>query len=150
VIDSPRILVVDDEPYITDLLGAALRFEGFSVDVASTGNEALQMSRPARHDLVLLDVMLPDLDGNEVCRRLRAVGVDTPIVFLTAREATEDKVTGLTVGGDDYVTKPFSLEELVARIRAILRRVTGGDKGDSSEMTSSSTRRLTRFGVTVN
>jgi two-component system OmpR family response regulator len=134
VSDSPRILVVDDEPYITDLLGAALRFEGFSVDVASSGVEALQMARPARHDLVLLDVMLPDLDGNEVCRRLRALGVDTPIVFLTAREATEDKVTGLTAGGDDYVTKPFSLDELVARIRAILRRVTGGDRDGHAEM----------------
>jgi two-component system, OmpR family, response regulator len=129
-----RILVVDDEPYITDLLGAALRFEGFSVEVATTGAGALDMARPARHDLVLLDVMLPDLDGNEVCRRLRALGVETPIVFLTARETTEDKVTGLTAGGDDYVTKPFSLEELVARIRAILRRTAGGERNGNFEM----------------
>jgi two-component system OmpR family response regulator len=131
---AARILVVDDEPYITDLLGAALRFEGFSVDVAATGVGAIDMARPARHDLVLLDVMLPDLDGNEVCRRLRALGVETPIVFLTARETTEDKVTGLTAGGDDYVTKPFSLEELVARIRAILRRTAGAEKNGNFEM----------------
>ncbi len=130
----PRILVVDDEPYITDLLGAALRFEGFDVDVAATGAEAIDMSRPSRHDLVLLDVMLPDFDGNEVCRRLRALGLETPIIFLTAREATEDKVTGLTVGGDDYVTKPFSLEELVARIRAILRRTAGAERNGGSDM----------------
>ncbi|MGO9342289.1 MAG: response regulator transcription factor [Acidimicrobiales bacterium] len=131
---SPRILVVDDEPYITDLLGAALRFEGFDVDVAASGAQALEMAGASRHDLVLLDVMLPDLDGNEVCRRLRAVGVETPIVFLTAREATEDKVTGLTVGGDDYVTKPFSLEELVARIRAILRRTAGAERNGGNDM----------------
>ncbi len=126
--------MVDDEPYITDLLGAALRFEGFDVDVAATGADAIEMSRPSRHDLVLLDVMLPDLDGNEVCRRLRALGVETPIIFLTAREATEDKVTGLTAGGDDYVTKPFSLEELVARIRAILRRTAGAERNGASDM----------------
>jgi two-component system, OmpR family, response regulator len=133
-VNAPRILVVDDEPYITDLLGAALRFEGFDVDVAASGAQALDMARPSRHDLLLLDVMLPDLDGNEVCRRLRAVGVETPIVFLTAREATEDKVTGLTAGGDDYVTKPFSLEELVARIRAILRRTAGGEHNGNVDM----------------
>jgi two-component system OmpR family response regulator len=133
-VTPPRILVVDDEPYITDLLGAALRFEGFDVDVAGTGAQAIDMSRPSRHDLVLLDVMLPDLDGNEVCRRLRALGVETPIIFLTAREATEDKVTGLTAGGDDYVTKPFSLEELVARIRAILRRTAGAERNGGSDM----------------
>jgi two-component system, OmpR family, response regulator len=131
---SARILVVDDEPYITDLLGAALRFEGFTVDVAATGAGALEMAKPARHDLVLLDVMLPDIDGNEVCRRLRALGVDTPIVFLTARETTEDKVAGLTAGGDDYVTKPFSLDELVARIRAILRRTAAGDHNGTFDM----------------
>jgi two-component system, OmpR family, response regulator len=135
VAGSARILVVDDEPYITDLLGAALRFEGFTVDVAATGAGALEMSKPGRHDLVLLDVMLPDIDGNEVCRRLRALGVETPIIFLTAREATEDKVTGLTAGGDDYVTKPFSLDELVARIRAILRRTAPGDRNGAFDMT---------------
>jgi two-component system OmpR family response regulator len=120
-----RILVVDDEPYITDLLGAALRFEGFSVEVAATGTEAMAMAHEGRHDLVLLDVMLPDITGTEVCRRLRANGVTTPVLFLTARDATEDKVAGLTVGGDDYVAKPFSLDELVARIRAVLRRTAG-------------------------
>jgi two-component system OmpR family response regulator len=123
--DVARILVVDDEPYITDLLGAALRFEGFSVEVASTGTEAIAMAQRGRHDLVLLDVMLPDVSGTEVCRRLRAEGIQTPVLFLTARDATEDKVEGLTVGGDDYVAKPFSLDELVARIHAVLRRTSG-------------------------
>ena len=119
---AARILVVDDEPYITDLLGAALRFEGFDVEVATTGAQAMAKPLPGRHDLVLLDMMLPDAEGTDVCRRLRAQGVSTPVLFLTARDATEDKVAGLTVGGDDYVTKPFSLDELVARIHAVLRR----------------------------
>ncbi|MGD0320757.1 MAG: response regulator transcription factor [Acidimicrobiales bacterium] len=119
---SARILVVDDEPYITDLLSAALRFEGFAVEVAATGAEAMTMAKETRHDLVLLDVMLPDVAGTDVCRRLRDLGVETPVLFLTARDATDDKVAGLTVGGDDYVTKPFSLDELVARIHALLRR----------------------------
>ena len=124
--------MVDDEPYITDLLGAALRFEGFIVEVATTGAEALAMAQGGRHDLVLLDVMLPDVNGTEVCRRLRADGNHTPVLFLTARDATEDKVAGLTVGGDDYVAKPFSLDELVARIHAVLRRTAGLGGGDSA------------------
>jgi two-component system OmpR family response regulator len=122
---TTRILVVDDEPYITDLLGAALRFEGFAVDTSATGGDALSLAERGGHDLVLLDVMLPDISGMEVCKRLREKGVRTPVLFLTAREATEDKVGGLTVGGDDYVTKPFSLDELVARIHAVLRRTAG-------------------------
>jgi two-component system OmpR family response regulator len=130
---GPRILVVDDEPYITDLLGAALRFEGFEVDVASSGGEAVSLAQTRRHHLVLLDVLLPDMEGTEVCRRLRTDGIGTPVLFLTARDATEDKVAGLTVGGDDYVTKPFSLDELVARIHAVLRRTSHraapGDSG---------------------
>ena len=129
-----RILVVDDEPYITDLLGAALRFEGFNVEVAATGQEAITLAQRGRHDLVLLDVMLPDLNGTEVCRRLRAEGIRTPVLFLTARDATEDKVVGLTVGGDDYVTKPFSLDELVARIRAVLRRTAGLADAESARL----------------
>jgi two-component system OmpR family response regulator len=122
VSSGARILVVDDEPYITDLLGAALRFEGFEVSVASSGAEALSADRHGRYDLMLLDVMLPDVEGTEVCRRLRDQGCATPVLFLTARDATEDKVAGLHAGGDDYVAKPFSLDELVARIHAILRR----------------------------
>jgi two-component system OmpR family response regulator len=125
-----RILVVDDEPYITDLLGAALRFEGFSVETAATGGDAMTLAERGRHDLVLLDVMLPDVDGTEVCRRMRAQGNRTPVLFLTARDATEDKVGGLTAGGDDYVTKPFSLDELVARIHAVLRRTTPTREND--------------------
>jgi len=122
-IDAPsRILVVDDEPYITDLLSAALRFEGFAVEVASNGADAVALAQRTRHDLLLLDVMLPDITGTDVCRRLRDSGIETPVLFLTARDGTEDKVIGLTVGADDYVTKPFSLDELVARIRAVLRR----------------------------
>jgi two-component system, OmpR family, response regulator len=122
-----RVLVVDDEPNITDLVSTVLRYEGFEVDVAANGWDALRKGTEFRPDLVVLDVMLPDHDGFEVHRRLRDRGVEAPVIFLTARDATEDKVRGLTVGGDDYVTKPFSLEELVARIRAVLRRTgTGG------------------------
>jgi len=117
-----NILVVDDEENITYLLGTALRHFGFHVDTAASGREAIAKGTADRPDLVLLDVMLPDLDGFEVCRRLRDSGVRVPILFLTARDATEDKVRGLTLGGDDYVTKPFSLEEVIARVRAILRR----------------------------
>ncbi|MHB8507658.1 MAG: response regulator transcription factor [Candidatus Dormibacteria bacterium] len=117
------ILVVDDEPYITDLVGTTLRYEGFDVQEAHDGREALAAATRSRPDLVLLDVMMPDLDGFEVTRRMRQAGIRVPIIFLTARDATDDKVAGLTVGADDYVTKPFSLEELVARVRAVLRRV---------------------------
>jgi two-component system OmpR family response regulator len=120
-----RILVVDDEANITDLVATALRYVGFEVATASSGREALAAASQFRPDLMILDVMMPDLDGFEVTRRLRSDGQRVPVVFLTARDATEDKVAGLTVGGDDYVTKPFSLEELVARVRAVLRRVMG-------------------------
>jgi two-component system OmpR family response regulator len=119
---SPRILVVDDEPSITDLVSTVLRYEGFQVETAATGRRALRSVTSFRPHLVVLDVMLPDLDGFDVQRRMAADGLRTPILFLTARDATEDKIRGLTMGADDYVTKPFSLEELVARVRAILRR----------------------------
>jgi two-component system, OmpR family, response regulator len=122
---ATRVLVVDDESNITDLVATVLRYEGFEVDVAANGWDALRKASEFRPDLVVLDVMLPDHDGFEVHRRLRDRGLAVPVIFLTARDATEDKVRGLTVGGDDYVTKPFSLEELVARIRAVLRRVAG-------------------------
>jgi two-component system, OmpR family, response regulator len=123
---STRILVVDDEPSITDAVGTALRYEGFDVRSESTGRGALAAATAFRPDLIVLDVMLPDLDGLEVTRRLRADGLRIPVLFLTARDATEDKVSGLTVGGDDYVTKPFSLAEVVARVRAVLRRTSPG------------------------
>src|SRR6266700_1580815 len=123
-----RILVVDDETSITDLVGLALRYEGFEVASAANGRSALAAAADFGPDLLVLDVMLPDFDGLEVCSRLRAQGLRVPVVFLTARDATEDKITGLTVGGDDYVTKPFSLEELVARVRAVLRRTRPGDR----------------------
>ncbi len=122
-----RLLVVDDEPTILELLSASLRYAGFEVRTAATGKEALAALHDYQPDLLVLDVMMPDLDGFGVARRLRSDGARVPVLFLTARDATEDKVTGLTLGGDDYVTKPFSLEEVVARIRAVLRR-TGGDQ----------------------
>jgi two-component system, OmpR family, response regulator len=128
-----RVLVVDDEANITELVGTALRYVGFDVAVADTGRGALAQATQFRPDIVVLDVMLPDLDGFEVTRRLRSEGVRVPIVFLTARDETTDLVAGLTIGGDDYVTKPFSLEELVARVRAVLRRTTG-EAGKSSVM----------------
>jgi two-component system OmpR family response regulator len=127
-----RLLVVDDEPSIRELLTASLRFAGFEVLPAADGNEALKLAEQFRPDLVVLDVMLPDLDGFTVTRRLRERGRDMPVLFLTARDETTAKVQGLTVGGDDYVTKPFSLEEVVARIRAVLRRTgvaSGPDTG---------------------
>lgn len=116
------ILVVDDEPSIRDLLSASLRFAGFSVLTAADGHEALAHQRGRHIDLAVLDIMLPDWDGFEVLRRLRENDPELPVLFLTARDDVQDKVQGLTVGGDDYITKPFSLEEVVARIRAVLRR----------------------------
>jgi two-component system OmpR family response regulator len=123
---SGRVLVVDDEANITDLVATALRYEGFEVATAVSGRAALNEVETNRPDLLILDVMLPDLDGFEVARRIRQDGRRVPILFLTAKDATEDKVRGLTLGGDDYVTKPFSLEELIARVRAVLRRMAEG------------------------
>jgi two-component system OmpR family response regulator len=129
--DGARILVVDDEPAIVDSVATALRYEGFEVHEAGAGREALRAAETLRPDLMVLDIMLPDLDGLEVTRRLRRDGLRVPVLFLTARDSTEDKIAGLTVGGDDYVTKPFSLAELVARVRAILRRVSDAPEQQS-------------------
>ncbi|SCL21981.1 two-component system, OmpR family, response regulator [Micromonospora pallida] len=117
-----RVLVVDDEPTLTDLLAMALRYEGWQVATAGNGMSALSSVRQVRPDVVVLDVMLPDLDGFQVLRRLREQAPNVPVLFLTARDAVQDRIAGLTVGGDDYVTKPFSLEEVIARLRALLRR----------------------------
>jgi two-component system OmpR family response regulator len=126
-----RVLVVDDEPNICALLSATLRLTGFEVRIAHGGHEALVAAEEYQPDLVVLDVMLPDLDGFQVAQRLRSSGFPVPVLFLTARDSVEDRISGLTVGGDDYVAKPFSLEEVVLRIRAILRRgrgeMLGGD-----------------------
>jgi two-component system, OmpR family, response regulator len=130
VAPEARLLVVDDEPNIVELLSASLRFAGFDVVTATNGIDAVRTAQRHHPDLVVLDVMLPDIDGFTVLRRLRDAYRPIPVVFLTARDASRDKVAGLTMGGDDYVTKPFSLEELVARIRAVLRRV-GHDPGGS-------------------
>lgn len=116
------IVVVDDEPSIRDLLVASLHFAGFEVATAASGSEAITVIQQTQPDLIVLDVMLPDIDGFTVTSRIRQEGISAPVLFLTARDDTQDKIMGLTVGGDDYVTKPFSLEEVVARIRAILRR----------------------------
>ena len=120
-----RLLVVEDEPNIRELLATSLRFAGFEVHTASNGTEAIRLAGSLEPDLVVLDVMLPDLDGFAVTRRIRESGKHIPIVFVTARDSLDDKIKGLTVGGDDYVTKPFSLDEVVARIRAVLRRTRG-------------------------
>ena len=117
-----RVLVVDDEENIAELLRMALRYEGWDVEVALTGSRAVNTAKKQRPDAVVLDMMLPDFDGMEVLRRLRGDHHDVPVLFLTARDSVEDRVAGLTAGGDDYVTKPFSLEEVVARLRALMRR----------------------------
>jgi two-component system OmpR family response regulator len=129
-----RVLVVDDEPNIVDVISMALRFQGFTVEAAGTGADALTQVASFRPDLIVLDVMLPDMEGFEVARRLGAQRAEIPIIFLSARDATEDKVRGLTLGADDYVTKPFSLEELIARVRTVLRR-TGKAAPESSVLT---------------
>ncbi|GAB2699763.1 response regulator transcription factor [Thalassiella azotivora] len=129
-----RLLVVDDEPNIRELLSTSLRFAGFEVHTAANGQEALAEAERVRPDLLVLDVMMPDVDGFTVTRRLRERGRDTPVLFLTAKDEVGDRVTGLTVGGDDYVTKPFSLEEVVARIRAILRRTGAGADPDAGRL----------------
>jgi two-component system OmpR family response regulator len=126
-----RILVVDDEPNIVDVISMALRFHGFEVESAGTGAAAIAAVGGFKPDLIVLDIMLPDMEGFDVARRLGAERARVPIIFLTARDATEDKVRGLTVGGDDYVTKPFSLEELVARIRSVLRRAGVAEAGSA-------------------
>src|ERR1700734_2989924 len=117
-----RVLVVDDEPSLAELLSSVLRYEGWSVRTAGSGTEAIKSGREFRPDAVVLDIMLPDFDGLEVMRRLRSELPDVCVLFLTARDAVEDRVAGLTAGGDDYVTKPFSLEEVLARLRGLLRR----------------------------
>src|SRR3954454_9067981 len=132
--DNVRVLVVDDEPNIVDVISMALRYQGFAVESAGNGRDALTAVADFRPHLMLLDIMLPDMEGFDVARRLGGERANLPIIFLTARDATEDKVRGLTSGGDDYVTKPFSLEELVARIRTILRR-TGVAGDESSRLT---------------
>ena len=123
-----RLLVVDDEPNIRELLSASLRYAGFEVATAADGQQALALAESFRPDLLVLDVMMPGLDGFGVVRRMRGAGRLTPVLFLTARDAAEDKVSGLTLGGDDYVTKPFSLDEVIARIRAVLRRTAGAQQ----------------------
>ena len=119
-----RAVVVDDEDSLTDLLSMALRYEGWDVRIAADGHKALTITREFRPDVIVLDVMLPDIDGMQVLTRLRADGIQTPVLFLTAKDALDDRIAGLTIGGDDYVTKPFSLEELVARLRGLIRRAS--------------------------
>src|SRR5881275_2416639 len=121
-----KVLVVDDETNIVEIMSVSLKFQGFEVHTASNGPAALDRAREVRPDAVILDVMMPGMDGFGVLRRLRADGIDSPALFLTARDTLQDKITGLTLGGDDYVTKPFSLEEVVARLRVILRRTGRG------------------------
>ncbi len=129
-----RILVVDDEVNIAELLRMALRYEGWDVSVAHSGKEASEVARSVRPDAVVLDIMLPDLDGLSVLPQLRAHVEDVPVLFLTARDSVEDRVAGLTAGGDDYVTKPFSLEEVVARLRALMRRAGAVDQRTRSQL----------------
>lgn len=126
------MLLVDDEPSLTSLVSLALGYEGWIVDIASNGGEALAHYRSNPPDVVVLDIMLPDTDGLEVLRRIRELGDETPTLFLTARDSIDDRIMGLTAGGDDYMTKPFSLEELVARLRGLLRRATQSITDDDS------------------
>jgi two-component system OmpR family response regulator len=129
-----RVLVVDDEPSIADTIATALSYEGFAVESAADGRSALALVEKFRPDLMVLDVMLPDVDGISIARGLRADGVETPILFVTARDAPSDRIEGLTAGGDDYVTKPFTLAEVIARVHAILRRTYGATPATTSRL----------------
>jgi two-component system OmpR family response regulator len=129
--ENIKVLVVDDEPSIRDLLSRQLRFAGFSVAAVGNGNDAVQAAEKSTPDIILLDVMLPDMNGFSVTKAIRAKGINVPVLFLSARDEEADRVTGLTVGGDDYVTKPFGLDEVVARIHAILRRTKTTETGTS-------------------
>lgn len=148
-----HLLIVDDEDNLRSMLRAALRHHGYEVSEATNGREALAAIERDRPDLVVLDVMMPELDGFEVCRRLRTAGDDTPVLFLTARDDTDDKIRGLTLGGDDYLQKPFSLDELVARAEAVLRRTGKGPAGTVYELADlvmdDDAHRVTRAGVEV-
>ncbi|WP_344812319.1 response regulator transcription factor [Microlunatus aurantiacus] len=128
-----RILAVDDESSLTELLSMAMRYEGWQVSTAASGNEAVKAAREVRPDAIVLDMMLPDFDGLEVMRRVRSEDPGVPVIFLTAKDAVSDRINGLTAGGDDYVTKPFSLEEVIARLRALLRR-SGASTGRSESL----------------
>jgi two-component system, OmpR family, response regulator len=149
-----RVLVVDDEPNLAEVVTMALRYQGFTVETAATGRQALAAVSKFKPHLMVLDVMLPDMEGFEVATRLGAQRAGVPIIFLTARDATEDKIRGLSGGGDDYMTKPFSLEELVARIRTILRR-TGQATPESSRLAfedlelDEESREVTRAGALI-
>ncbi|MFM1984564.1 MAG: hypothetical protein RL723_999 [Actinomycetota bacterium] len=129
--ENVKVLIVDDEPNIRDLLSTSLRFAGFSVHAVANGADAVNAAEKGEPDIILLDVMLPDMNGFSVTKKLRSMGINAPVLFLTARDETEDKITGLTVGGDDYMTKPFSLDEIVARINAILRRTKAAEVEES-------------------
>jgi two-component system OmpR family response regulator len=131
--NAGSLLVVDDEPFLRDAVAASLRFLGYEVTAAETGADALRLARGRPFDLVVLDVMLPDTDGFEVVRRLRQDGCGVPVIFLTARDTEADKVAGLTIGGDDYMTKPFGLEELAARVRTVLRRTRGPGVAEAAQ-----------------
>ncbi len=130
--ENVKVLVCDDEPNIRDLLATSLRFAGFTVIAVGSGSAAVQAAESEKPDIILMDVMLPDMNGFSVTKKIRSMGITAPVLFLTARDETEDKITGLTVGGDDYVTKPFSLDEIVARINAIMRRTRASEPEDSS------------------
>ncbi|MCP1388435.1 response regulator transcription factor [Corynebacterium sp. TA-R-1] len=129
-----KVLVVDDEPNIVELLTVSLKFQGFEVESVNSGQEALELARTFKPDAYILDVMMPEMDGFELLGKLRSEGLDGPVLFLTAKDAVEDRIHGLTIGADDYVTKPFSLEEVITRLRVILRRgnVTEGANEDST------------------
>jgi two-component system, OmpR family, response regulator len=150
-----RVLIVDDEEYILDVLQTTLSFVGYQVTTAANGHEAMGKLPPFLPEVVLLDVMLPDTDGFELCKRMRSNGINVPVLFLTARDATDDKVNGLALGADDYITKPFSLEEVVARINAVLRRTNPEKAEKDSRITyedltlDENTHRVTRSGQVV-